>query len=250
MSERGVRLPPRRRRRPGAARADQPGDVLRCLLLARGPEWVAVDVATGALVRSRASGWPAAASDSEPDASPTEGDAHPGRPYPAHALDLVEIELAGDDEPPDPSRPEAVMVRRSPLRVGAPRRRAVRRLLQDLLPANSKRPLLGSLGPSISYEDLDGSRPSVAVIAPDRAPIFTFDAKGTWCQFSLGGRRHHLPVVDERLLEAGTRARGGALDVGAVTRAVGGVPKYLIVGLGAPRRGQAPKLVLGVLPRP
>ena len=49
---------PRRRRRPGAVRADRPGTVLRCLLLAGGPEWVAVDVASGALVRSRASGWP------------------------------------------------------------------------------------------------------------------------------------------------------------------------------------------------
>lgn len=250
MSQRGVRLPPRRRRRPGAVRADQPGDVLRCVLLARGPEWVAVDVATGALVRSRASGWPPAEADSGPDARASEDDEPAGPRYAAQALDLVDIELADDDEPPDPSRPEAVMVRRSPTRVGAPRRRSVRRLVQDLLPANAKRPLLGSLGPSISYEDLDGSRPSVAVIAPDRAPIFTFDAKGTWCQFSLGGRRHHLPVVDERLLDAGTRARGGALDLGAVTRAVGGVPKYLIVGLGAPRRGQAPKLVLGVLPRP
>ncbi len=41
-----MRLPSGRRRRSGAVRANEPGDVLRCLLLARGPEWVAVDVAT------------------------------------------------------------------------------------------------------------------------------------------------------------------------------------------------------------
>ena len=44
--------------------ADEPGQVLRCLLLARGPEWVAVDVTSGAFVRSRASGWPVVPTDS------------------------------------------------------------------------------------------------------------------------------------------------------------------------------------------
>ncbi len=64
VSPRHVRLPGARHRRPGAARANRPGEVLRCLLLARGPEWVAVDVATGAVVRSRASGWPLVPIDS------------------------------------------------------------------------------------------------------------------------------------------------------------------------------------------
>ena len=102
------------------------------------------------------------------------------------------------------------MVRRRPERVGPAKRRAVRRLLSELLPSDPKRPLLGSLGPSISYVDLDGSRPSVAVIAPDRTPTFAADLAGTWCYFSLGGRKHRLPVVDERLLEAKT-APGTAL---------------------------------------
>ena len=71
---------------------------------------------------------------------------------------------------------------------------------------------------------------------------------GTWCQFSLGGRKHRLPVVDERLVEAKDRARDGALTRDAVVKAIGGAPRYLVVALGAPHRGQAPKLVLGVLP--
>jgi hypothetical protein len=232
-----VRLPPRRRRRPGSVRADGPGEVLRCLLLARGPEWVAVDVASGALLRSSAGGWP-------PEAP---GDSNLG---PAPELDLVDIELDDDDEPPDPARPEAVTLRHAPQRVGTPKRRAVRRLLQDLLPVDPKRPLLGSLGPSISYEDLDGSRPSLSVVAPDRAPVFASDASTTWCQFGLGGRKHQLPVMDERLLVASGGSRGGVLGAEAVARAIGGSPRYLVVGLGPPRRGQAPKVVLGVLPRP
>jgi hypothetical protein len=218
-------------------------------LLARGPEWVVVDVATGALVRSRASGWPVVATDSSLVAGASL-DRDRGKPHTGPELDVVEIELADDDEPSDPARPEAVMVRRAPERVGAPRRRSVRRILHDLLPTDPKRPLLGSLGPSISYVDLDGSRPSVAVVAPDRPPAFASDVVGTWCQFSLGGRKHRLPVVDERLVEAKDRARDGALTGDAVVAAIGGAPRYLVVALGAPHRGQAPKLVLGVLPRP
>ena len=156
------------------------------------------------------------------------------KPRTGPELDVVEIELAEDDEPSDPARPEAVMVRHAPERVGTPRRRAARRILDELLP----------------YEDLDGSRPSVAVVAPDRAPVFACDAVGTWCQFSLGGRKHRLPVVDERVLEADSRTRGGTLASDVVEKAIGGAPRYLVVALGAPRRGQAPKLVLGVLPRP
>ena len=79
-----VRLPSRRHRRPGAVRANRPGDVLRCLLLARGPEWVAVDVATGALVRSRASGWPVVATDSSLVAGASLGGGR-GRPIPVRS---------------------------------------------------------------------------------------------------------------------------------------------------------------------
>ena len=259
MSPRNLRLPSPRHRRPGSARANEPGDVLRCLLLARGPEWVAVDVASGAMLRSRASGWPVVPADSSlaragahrgAPASSRGGRTHSRQPHIGPELDLVEIELAEDDEPTDPARPEAVMVRRAPELVGTPRRRAVRRILKDLLPTDARRPLLGSLGPSISYEDLDGSRPSVALVAPDRPPVFSWDATGTWCQFSLGGRKHALPVVDERIVDADGRARGGRPATDSVEKAIGGAPRYLVVALGAPRRGQAPKLILGVLPRP
>ncbi|MGA3214483.1 MAG: hypothetical protein ABSD97_02185 [Acidimicrobiales bacterium] len=246
MRRRSVRLPTPRHRRSALARANEPGDVLRCLLLARGPEWVAVDVASGAMLRSRASGWPVVPADSSlARAAQAGAQLHSGP-----ELDLVEIELADDDEPADPARPEAVTIARAPELVGTPKRRAVRRLLTELVPLDQRRPLLGFLGPSISYEDLDGSRPSIAIVAPDRAPQFVWDAAGTWCQFSLGGRKHRLPVVDERIVAADGAARGGTLPGDVIERAVGGVPRYLVVALGVPRRGQAPKLVLGVLTRP
>jgi hypothetical protein len=250
MSTHHVRLPSARHRKPGTARANQPGQVLKCLLLARGPEWVAVDVATGAVLRSRASGWPLVPTDSSfaRAAAHHRADGTFSRTGPE--LDVVEIELADDDEPMDPARPEAVMVRDAPELIGTPRRRAARRILRELLPLDSRKPLLGSLGPSISYEDLDGTRPSVAVVAPDRMPLFAWDEAGTWCQFSLGARKHRLAVLDDRVVAADARSRGGALTSKAVEKAIGGSPRYLVVALGAPRRGQAPKLVLGVLPRP
>jgi len=221
--------------------------VLRCLLLARGPEWVAVDLQSGALVRSRASGWPVVPADS-PLAMPSVAAGAPGQSRPE--LAVVEIELAEDDEPTDPARPDAVMAAAAPRLVGPARRRAVRQLLSDLLPVDPRRPLLDTLGPSISYEDLDGSRPSVAVVAPDRIPVFGWDASGTWCQFSLGGRKHRLQVVDERIVEASGRTRASGQGGESVEALIGGTPRYLVVALGTPRRGQVPKLVLGVLPRP
>jgi hypothetical protein len=218
-------------------------------LLTRGPEWVVVDTGTGALIRSRASGWPVPAADSSLVVGlPNSG--RSAKPHFGPELDVVEIELDEDDEPPDPARPEAVMVRSAPRLIGTPRRRAVRQLLKELEPVDRKRPLLGSLGPSISYVDLDGSRPSVAVVAPDRAPAFSRETTGTWCQFSLGGRKHRLPLSDARLTGSSSGVATGAIDDAAVLRTIGGAPRYLVVALGAPRQGQTPKIVLGVLPRP
>jgi hypothetical protein len=223
--------------------------MLRCVLLARGPDWVAVDIATGALLRSRASGWPVVPADSSLAAAES-GNAHDAGTLAGPELGMVLILLAEDDEPADPARPEAVMVKDAPELVGTPRRRAVRHLLKELLPTDPRRPLLGSLGPSISYEDLDGSRPSVAVVAPDRTPLFGRETSGTWCQFTLGGRKHRLAATDARLVALDGPSRGGPLPHESVAKAIGGVPRYLVVALGVPHRGQAPKLVLGVLPRP
>ena len=143
------------------------------------------------------------------------------------------------------------MLRHAPARVGTPRRRAVRRILQELLPLDPKRPLLGSLGPSISYEDLDGSRPSVAVVAPDRAPVFASDAKGTWCQFGLGGRKHQLPVVDERILEARDGDPGARRSEATRSRERSAARPATSSSVSAPHaEDRLPSSCSGVLPRP
>lgn len=259
---RHVRLPSKRSRRPGAVRAHRPGDVLHCLVLSRGPEeWVAVDVATGALVRTHPNaavaigpvgGRRAFAAGPDGDERVADDGADPagaGAERAARELEVVEIELSEDLEPPDPARPEVVALARPPLVLGTPRRRAMRRLLRELLPGDARRPLLGSLGPSIAYGDLDGTRPSVAVVTPDRIPMFATDSRGSWCQFALAGRKLRLTVLDERVIAATSGRRGELLGSDSVSAAIGGTPRYLVVGLGTPHLGQAPILVLSVLPK-
>lgn len=200
-----------------------------------GSEWVAADVESGALVR------PLASEAARPDA-----------PRPARSLELVSFELAPTDEPPDPARPEAVRIADgslAPLR--APRRRAVRHLLGHLVTSSRSGPLLGSLGPSVAYPDLEGDRPSLAVVAPDQRPRFGNGPAGAWCQFSLGGRRHALPLHGrpEQALDL-VDGLSAAFDGHKRHRRHGpgaAVPRLLVIGFGAPRRGQVPKLVLGAI---
>jgi hypothetical protein len=218
---RPARLPAAHDFRTGAVRADTPGDTLTCLVLVSGPEWVAADVETGALVRPLAS------------EATREGAFRPAR-----SLELVCLVLGPLGEPPDPARPEAIRVASvatDPIR--RPRRRAVRHLLGHLVSSSRSGPLLGSLGPSIAYPDLEGDRPSVAVVAPDQRPRFGNGPAGPWCQFSLAGRRHAMPL-QVRPEEALDLVREGP---GAT------VPRLLVVGFGAPRRGQVPKVVLGAI---
>lgn len=197
--------------------------MLQCIVLVPGDDWVAVDTATGALVRARSS--PVPPDDTEPA---------PNLAMPGPCLRGVELTLASDTEPPDPARPEAVVLASRPARLGDPRRRPTRRLLQHLVTKSADRGLLGTLGPSVAYGDLAGTRPSVVVVAPERPPRFGAGPSGPWCQFSLFGRRHVLPMGEQ----------------GPPDQSLSGAPpKFLVIGLGLPRRGQVPKVVFGALPR-
>jgi hypothetical protein len=224
---RTLRIPAARHFKPGALRGVEAGTVLECLVLVPGHDWVAVDTATGALVRARSN----PASDREASAADADVET---LPLPGPCLSAVELVLGQDAEPPDPARPEAVVLARRPARLHNPRRRPTRRLLQHLVTKSVDRPLLGTLGPSVAYGDLAGSRPSVVLVAPERPPRFGAGPSGPWCQFSLSGRRHVLPMGEQ----------------GPPDQSVSGTPpKLLVIGLGVPRRGQVPKIVFGALPR-
>lgn len=190
---------------------------------------MAVDLASGALMRA-----PAVPAAPNPEPSPDEETSMTPGALPGRALSAVELTLGGPCDPADPARPEAVVLARRPSHIGEARRRPTRRLLDHLVTKASGRPLLGTLGPSIAYSDLEGTRPSVVVVAPQGRPRFGAGPTGPWCQFVLAGRRHTLPC-----------SPGAAPDPSAT----GHGAKFLVVALGTPRRGQVPKVVLGTLPR-
>ncbi|HXY45016.1 MAG TPA: hypothetical protein VEH29_12590 [Acidimicrobiales bacterium] len=209
--------------------------MLRCLVLVPGPDWVAVDLDSGALLRAPA---PSGGLEATPPDSPTDPleagtDEAPVPSWPDRQLSAVELTIGPDSEPPDPARPEAVVIAGRPVSLGQPRWRTTRRLLQQLITKTDDRPLLGTLGPSISYGDLDGTRPSVAIVAPEARPRFGVGPAGPWCQFGLAGRRHTMPCSEGAIPDAS---------------ATGHDTKLLVVALGAPRRSQVPKVVLAALP--
>lgn len=166
----------------------------------------AVDLASGAVVRT--------------DRAPLHGlDLHP--------YDVVTASVAADPEPLDPTQPEAVSLAEPPTLVRRLAPRRADRWLRPILHPDRTH-LLGFAGPSIPFWELDGSRPSVAVVA---APAKTVrDADGLLrCRFLWLSLVHDLPV-------AVSRSTSLPSEAGKV-----------VVGLTAPIEGHCYKVVTGLL---
>lgn len=229
----------------GALRRDEPGAALDCLLLAPAPDWVLLDLATGALVRS-----PLAAAEAPPLLR-------------SEPLGALRLELGSSSEPFDPSRPEAVVAAAATGR-SSPRRRRVRRLLEQVAGTGEGRPLLGSVGPSVSFADLEGNRPSVALLSPAKGRVVLAGEGQLTAHFGLGDASHSLPVA-AGLLEwlrsgqlptssgvSGRRAhRAGRRRPGPLGPALEpAVPVRVVVGFDRPERGQVRKVLFGLVPSP
>ncbi len=111
-------------------------------------------------------------------------------------FDVVSAQLADRAEPGDPTQPEAVALAGPPrpLRRLAPRR--AERLLRPLLHPEWTH-LLGFVGPSIPFWELDGTRPSVAVVAAP-AMLGADDDGRLRCRFVWRTLVHDLPVATAR----------------------------------------------------
>lgn len=228
---------------PGTARRDEPGGTINCLLLAPGPDWVAMDLATGSFVRAEV--W---AESEFPALS-------------AGPLSSVSLQLATLSEQWDPARPEAISVAEAS-EAPAPKRRAVQRLLESACVSRDSGGLLGSVAPSLSFVDLDGSRPSVALVAPGKARVRVVGEDRPVAHFLFGDRPHAIDCGPGAIawLHSGqlATAAGGSTAKRRENRskALAGLgpgielapPVFLVVGLDRPVRGQVRKVVLGIVP--
>ena len=237
-----------RRFDPGALRADGPGAALNCLMIAPFPEWVAVDLETGALLRAEL------ASVERTITGPLEEIAATG------PLAPVCLTLAPSSEPWDPSRPEGVALSEcSP--IDPPSRRAVRKLLVAVASAEDAQGVLGIVGPSISYADLAAVRRSAILILPEGGRLRVSFGERPVAHFRWSEREYALPIapgaeswIDADMMPApgnrgahtakrrGQRAPGRGVELS--------VPVLLTVGLDAPLGGQVRICVLGIVPAP
>jgi hypothetical protein len=143
-----------------------------------------------------------------------------------------------------------VVLEGPPRFVGRLRRRQARRLLRRISARGATRPLLGSLGPSISYVELEGDSPSIVVIPLDGGIRITAARDALWCSFASGGAKESLPLVPERAPAALSIAPGAIVEGSRVSALLGFEPRYLVVALLSPDAGHARKSVIGILPRP
>ncbi len=239
----------------GKMRPDRPGAELTCAVLcALSLEWVGVDLASGALVRS---GVGAAGAFALLDRECPDGEADArDEAFPSARLDLfdvVQITVGEAAEPADPARPEALILARPPQLAGRLRPRHARRLLNALdAPERDGSPLLGTWGPSIAYVDLDGTSPSAMLIEIGRQRPLSLQhdrARQPIAVTVWGGVTQRLPLLDPRALGALEASAQGHLGGAALAAALGFRPGHLLVALLGAEQGHVRKAVLAVLPR-
>lgn len=239
---------------PPAGRA-----VHRCLVLAAGAEdTTAVELRTGAFVRLRLDRAPPA-DGAQAEQTPTS----PEEPEPAEGpepepedptllpFDVVDVTWAEDPQRDDLAQPEAVTVSGTPAVVGQMRGRRVRRLLKKLV-APPAQHLLGFAGSAAPYWEFHGMQPSVALVVPTRGPLlFRRRADGSvWTRFGWPRIDQWLPVEDRRARACLWASGRDRLSGGALSRALGFRPYYLLVTVSRPRQGHCYKTVTALLPRP
>ncbi|MGI8686562.1 MAG: hypothetical protein ACR2MO_15985 [Acidimicrobiales bacterium] len=186
-----------------AGRTSLAGAEVRLLLLAGGQRWcAAMHVESGALVSAR---W----EEPAPGLAP---------------FVLATARVAADQSEVDPVRPEEVTLTAAPRPVGHVSRRRAERMLRAVLHPDTEH-LLGIAGPATPYWTLDGTRPSIAVVAPSQAPVIA----GGQCRFRWRKLVHSLPVLPHALDNRPAR------------------PRRLVIALSAPRQGYCYKVVAALL---
>lgn len=186
-----------------AGRTSLAGGEIDLLLLAGGQRWcAAMCLNTGALVSAV---W------DEPIAGL--------RPFV-----VAKARVADDQSDADPVRPEEVALIRPPRLIGRTNGHRAERMLRPLLHPPSEH-ILGIVGSAAQYWTLDGSHPSVALVAPSQAPVIA----GSHCRFRWRHLDHRLPLLPQ------------------AREAVPRHPRTMVVTLSAPRQGYCYKVVAALL---
>ncbi|MFN2606469.1 MAG: hypothetical protein ABR511_01040 [Acidimicrobiales bacterium] len=170
-----------------------------------------------------------------------------GDPGPLAPFDVVTGELARTADPPDASRPEAVLLAGPPRRTGAMPAKRAERFLQPLQHPR-RRALLDVAGPAVPYWTLSGDRPSLTLVDVVAGLQVRPGAPGYVCRFGWQGARLHLPLADRRLttrLDEVGWPRYSGRDLQAL---LGHRVRHLLVVLSPPNRGYCYKVVAGLLP--
>jgi hypothetical protein len=196
-----------------ARRTAAPGTELEFLVLAcMSQGCVGIDLRSGALVRAA---YPAIDND-----DPMNGVARHMRSFTVASATIV-----GDDNEPEPIHPESVELASAPRVTGHMAARRAERWVRPLLHPR-RQPLLGITGPAVPFWDLDGTRPSVAIVEPDRGPVVHSAEGSPRCRFAWRGLWHELPLTARPVTNA----------------------RRMLVALTSPADGYCYKVVAGLLP--
>ncbi|MCA1656257.1 MAG: hypothetical protein LC713_00810 [Actinobacteria bacterium] len=162
-------------------------------------------------------------------------------------FDVASVAIGGPLDPPDASRPEAVLLESPPQRVGRLRLHRAERYLHALRHP-PHRPLLGFQGVSVPYWTLSGDQPSLALVEPSEGPHVVGDGFGYSCRFGWEGLVHQLPLADADLTARLADLRRRRCSPRELTRVLGYVPGRLLLVVAGPHDGHCTKQVAALLP--
>ena len=135
-------------------------------------------------------------------------------------------------------------------RTGAsPRRRRLRALLEQNC-VNENAPLLGSSGPSIAYAQLDGNRPSVALVKLSKRLAFERNQRSNRLSATFPFHNHlvSFPLLDARALATFPSEETRIERLRDLEVHLGFRPGYLLLALAKVHSGYCKKVVVAVLP--
>ena len=151
----------------------------------------------------------------------------------------------------DPSRPELIAFERIEPSSSKPSKSKIIHTLEEL-DVSGANALLGSLGPSVPYSQLDGNRPSTTIVDVRKKFALGIDPKSgrITATYPLGSIVINTPIRDPRVVACFPR------DIELIDRSkeiaeiLGYSPAFLLVALARVYKGYCKKVAVAALPEP